>query len=120
MIGIVDEKGCVLLDVPISNNLDGAYTPVTTWIHTAFDGHLVFSRELIETLNLESLVETEAILADGSKVTLETFVCFVDWFGNRIPLQVIANEGRFPLLGTGLLEDRVLHIDYAKKELRLD
>ena len=53
-------------------------------------------------------------------MTLETFVCFVEWFGNRLPLQVIANEGRFPLLGTGLLEQRVLHIDYTKKELSLD
>ncbi|HUG70665.1 MAG TPA: hypothetical protein VMM76_23150 [Pirellulaceae bacterium] len=34
--------------------------------------------------------------------------------------KVIANEGRFPLLGTGLLEQRVLHIDYAKKQLSLD
>ncbi|MDA1055817.1 MAG: hypothetical protein O3C40_35960 [Planctomycetota bacterium] len=60
-------------------------------------------------------------MADGSKVTLDTFICFVDWFGNRILLQVIANEGRFPLLGTGLLEQqRVLHIDDAKKELSLD
>ncbi len=120
MIGTVDEKGRAFLDVPVSDKLDGAYTPVTTWIDTAFDGHLVFPHELIETLNLEALVETEAILADGSKVTLETFVCFVDWFGSRHPLQVVANEGRFPLLGTGLLEQRVLHIDYAKKELSLD
>ncbi len=120
MIGTVDKKGRALLDVPISNKLDGAYTPVTTWIDTAFDGHLVFPHELIEALELESLAETEAILADGSKVALETFVCFVDWFGKRIPLQVIANDGRFPLLGTGLLEHRVLHIDYAKQELSLD
>lgn len=120
MIGIVDEKGRALLEVLISEQLNGPYTPVTTWIDTAFDGHLVFPRDLIETLALESLVETEAILADGSKVTLETFVCFVDWFGSRMPLQVIANDRRFPLLGTGLLEQRVLHIDYAKKELHLN
>ena len=120
MIGIVDEEDRALMDVPVSDALYGAYTPVRAWIDTAFDGHLVFPRELIEQLNLETLIETEAVLADGSKVTLETFVCFVDWFGNRLPLQVIANEGRFPLLGTGLLKQRVLHIDYAKKELRLD
>ena len=120
MIGAVDDRRRALLDVPISDQLDGAYTNVTTWIDTAFDGHLVFPSKLIETLNLESLAETEAILADGSKVTLETFVCFVDWFGMRVPLQVVANEGRFPLLGTGLLEQRVLHIDYAKKKLSLD
>ena len=120
MIGKVDEKGRALLDIPISNKLDGVFTPVTAWIDTAFDGHLVFPLELIESLILEPLVETEAILADGTKVTLDTFICFVDWFGRRVPLQVIANVGKFPLLGTGLLEQRVLHIDYAMNELSLD
>ena len=80
----------------------------------------MFSTSLIEELGLESLVETEAILADGSKVALETFVCFVEWFGEKIAVQVIANEGKFPLLGTGLLEGRVLSIDYVAKELKLD
>ena len=115
MIGKVDQRGRALLDVQVSNSLNGQYSVVTTWIDTAFDGHLVLSLESIQELGLESLVETEAILADGSRVTLETFVCFVDWFGKRMPLQVIANDGRFPLLGTGLLEQRVLHVDYRMK-----
>ena len=93
---------------------------MTTWIDTAFDGHLVFSLELIRELALDALVETEAVLADGSKVVLDTYVCYLEWFGKRVPLQVVANEGRFPLLGTGLLEQRVLHIDYVKKTLVLD
>jgi predicted aspartyl protease len=93
---------------------------VTTWIDTAFDGHLVFPSKLIAELGLETLVETEAILADGSKVVLETFICFVDWFGDRLALQVIANEGSFPLLGTGLLNRRVLHVDYAARTVALE
>ena len=120
MIGTVDEKSRALLEVSISDKINGVYSPVTAWVDTAFDGHFVFSQELIEKLKLESLVETDAISADGFRVTLETFVCFVDWFGSRIPLQVIANRGQFPLLGTGLLAERVLHIDYAKKSLTLD
>jgi len=59
-------------------------------------------------------------LADGRRVTLETFVCYVDWFGNLTPLQVVANGGKLPLMGTGLLEERVLHIDYSEKQLTLD
>ena len=120
MIGKVDPKGRALLDVQISNNLNGEYSVVTTWIDTAFDGHLVLSLEIIKELGLDSLVETEAILADGSRVTLETFLCFVNWFGARVPLQVIANDGRFPLLGTGLLEQHVLHVDYRTKAVTLD
>ena len=120
MIGHVDDKGRALLEVSISKNLSGHYTAVTAWIDTAFDGHLVFSRKLIEELDLDTLVETEAILADGSKVVLETCVCFLDWFGNQVPLQVIANDGIYPLLGTGLLDQRVLHVDYVQKSLSLD
>lgn len=119
MIGRVDERGRALIDIRVSNKLNGAYTAVTAWIDTAFDGHLVFSLELIESLHLDSLVETEAVLADGSKVTLDTYICFVEWFGKRLPLQVIANEGRFPLLGTGLLDEHVLKIDYRSKTLEL-
>ncbi len=120
MIGHVDDKGRELLEIPIATELNGPSTSVTTWIDTAFDGHLVFSQSLIDELGLDTLVETEAILADGSKVQLETYLCYIDWFDQRIPVQVIANDGKYPLSGTGLLEQRVLHIDYGAKELRLD
>ena len=119
MIGRVDENDRALLQVSVGTVANGHYVPVEVWIDTAFDGHLVFSKTLIEDLGLEILVETEAILADGSKVTLDTFICFLDWFGQQIPLQVIQNEGRFPLLGTALLQQRVLHIDYAQRSLSL-
>lgn len=120
MIGIVDDKHRALLDVLVSTQLQGSFQPITAWIDTAFDGHLVFPLRLIEELQLEPLVETEAILADGRRVALNTFVCFVDWFGKRTALPVIANEGHFPLLGTALLKDRVLLIDYANRTLRVN
>ncbi len=113
-------RKAALLEVLVGNRLTGDYLPVTAWIDTAFDGHLVFSTQLIREIELDSLAETEAILADGSKVTLDTYLCYIDWFGHRVPLQVIANEGRFPLLGTGLLEHRVLHIDYVRGAVGLD
>jgi clan AA aspartic protease len=120
VIGNVDEQGRALLEVAIARELECSSTAVTTWIDTAFDGHLVFSQNLIDELGLDALVETEAILADGSKVQLETFLCYVDWFGERMPVQVIANDGKYPLLGTGLLMRRILHIDYVAQELSLD
>lgn len=120
MIGQVDDHGRALLEVAAAGKLAGPYVSVVTWIDTAFDGHLVFFNSLIEALGMETLAETEAILADGSKVVLESYLCYLHWFGKRLPLQVIANEGRFPLLGIGLLEDRVLTIDYANKSLTLD
>lgn len=120
MIGQVDESGRALLTISVSASAIDPGSSVTAWIDTAFDGHLVFPQPLIDQLDLEPLVETEAILADGSKVVLGTYLCHLEWFGNKVPLLVIANEGRFPLLGTALLDQRVLHIDYAQKSLTLD
>jgi clan AA aspartic protease len=120
VIGKVDDRHRALVDLQVQQTPHSPGASVTAWIDTAFDGHLVFPAPLIEALKLESLAETEAILADGSKVTLETFVCYLEWFGKLILLQVVANVGKLPLLGTGLLEDHVLRIDYVNKALTID
>ena len=119
MKGFVDDRDRALFPIRVASRLYADMTEVVAWIDTAFDGHLVFSRELINRLSLESLVETEAILADGSKVSLESYFCVVDWFGENIPVQVIENEGRFPLIGTGLLTRRNVHISYEAKTVSI-
>ena len=120
MIGTVDAHGRALLEIHIRSTKGAMPAPVTVWIDTAFDGHLVFPRELIKELELELLAETDAILADGSQVVLETFLCFIEWFAKVLPLQVIANDGRFPLLGTGLLDQHVLCVNYQQRSLTLE
>ena len=119
MNGFVDERNRALISIRVANRLNAATAEVVVWIDTAFDGHLVFSKELIRRLNLESLVETEAILADGSKIAMESYFCVVDWFGHKIPVQVIENEGKFPLLGTGLLDGRNVNISYDTKTVAI-
>lgn len=120
MNGTVDERNRALINVSVRGAPASEEVRIAAWIDTAFDGHLVFPKSLIEELQLDSLAETEAILADGNRVTVETFVCYVDWFDSLVPLQVIANDGKTPLLGTGLLEKRILHIDYLQRQLTLD
>lgn len=120
MIGRGDDRNRALIDLEVRRTRNSRGATVTAWIDTAFDGHLVFPRSLIQELQRESLVETEATLADVRTVTLETFVCYLEWFGRVIALQVVANVGKLPLLGTGLLDRHVLHVDYVKKQLTLD
>jgi len=69
--GFVDERNRALLPIQVASSLKTKPIEVLVWIDTAFDGHLVFSKELISQLQLDSLVETEAILADGSKITMD-------------------------------------------------
>ncbi len=120
MTGHVDESGRALLPISIANSRGGPLKEITAWIDTAFDGHLVMPLAAIRERELEALAEAEGILADGSRVTLETYFCYVEWFGERIPLQVIANDGRFPLLGTEMLKSHKLVIDYPRRQLSLD
>ena len=93
---------------------------VECWIDTAFDGHFVMPSGLIAALQLNPLAQTEAMLADGSIVTLQSYVAFIEWFGTPMAVQVVVGEGSLPLLGTAILSERQLWIDYVGKQLRLD
>jgi len=59
-------------------------------------------------------------LADGTQVVLESYSCLIDWFGDWRMVEVIKNEGQFPLLGVGLLHDRRVEVDYRSGSLVLD
>jgi clan AA aspartic protease len=110
--GRVDDSLRALLDVIVRRSEFEAPTVLTAWVDTAFNGFLVFPQEMIDQLGLQQEAATEAILADGSHVTLESFVCYVEWFGEVLSGQVIGNNGKLPLLGTELLATRKLLIDY--------
>jgi clan AA aspartic protease len=117
--GIVDESQRALLDVYLSADKDGKQESLTVWIDTAFNGGLVIPRPQVERLGLKQASTTQAILADGHVVDLETFTCYLHWVGKVYRTQVVANDGEFPLLGTILLAARKLVIDYASKSVVL-
>jgi len=110
--GFVDDKLRALIFIPVAATNAGDRTELTIWIDTAFNGGLVIPHKQIESLGLVKESSAEAILADGNVVQLETFACFLDWFGATYESQVVANDGEYALLGTMLLSGRKLEIDY--------
>ena len=120
MNGIVDESLRALIDVSVAAAKGAERTPLTVWIDTAFNGGLAIPRGQIAHLGLEQASTTQAILADGQLVDLETFTCYLEWFGSVYRTQVVANDGEVPLLGTMLLKGRKLMIDYAAKSVGVD
>ncbi len=119
MIGFVDDAKRALIDVKVRAENSADFSSVTAWVDTAFNGHLVFSKELIAKLRLQREAATEAILADGSVVLLESFACVIEWGKRTIVVQVIANDGKLPLLGTELLSNCVLVVDYKTREMTI-
>jgi predicted aspartyl protease len=81
---------------------------------------LVLPQQQIEDLTLPESGTVKAILADGSEVTLKRYVCLIDWFGEERDLEVVANEGEYPLLGVGLLLGHDLRISYRSGEIAIE
>ncbi len=79
MNGHVDESLRALIDVNVGNQAADQSAVIRVWVDTAFDGFFVFPRTMIEELGLRQEAMTQAILADGREVTLESFVCYVEW-----------------------------------------
>jgi clan AA aspartic protease len=117
--GFVDDQLRALIRVPVSASRDGARTELAVWIDTAFNGGLAIPRKSVFSLGLSKQSSAEAILADGRTVELETFTCYLDWYGNTYETQIAASDGEYPLLGTTLLDGHRLDIDYEAKTVQL-
>ena len=113
MNGHVDEKQRALIAVRLAAPSGERFAQCWAWIDTAFNGSLVLPKSIVDELQLPMESSAEAVLADGSKVAMETYGCQVEWFGRNYDTQVVTNDGEYALLGTILLTGRRLEIDYA-------
>jgi clan AA aspartic protease len=120
MIGHVDGGNRALVVVSIRPSENSPAHEIQAWIDTGFTGDLVLPEKLIEDLSLLLSGTARAILADGSEVTLKTYACHIDWFGEGRYLEVVANKGEFPLLGVGLLVGHDLHVSYRSGNITIE
>ena len=119
MTGRVESDGRALLRVPVAATAGGPRTDIEAWVDTAFTGGLTMPRAAATGLGLAAGVSGSAILADGSQVVLDSFVCYLDWFGGTYRTQAVATDAAYPLLGTQFLAGRRLVIDYAAGTVEL-
>jgi clan AA aspartic protease len=119
MRGTVDSAGRALLTVALRANHRSPAVQLEVWIDTGFTGDLVIPQAKIDALGLSQSGSVDAVLADGSQTELNTFSCIINWFGSERNLEVIANDGAYPLLGVGLLLGLEFRVDYHKFVLTL-
>ena len=81
MKGHVDEKRRALLAIRIAAPESDEFVQCWAWIDTAFNGSLVLPRKTAAELQLPIESSAEAVLADGTRVAMETFGCKLEWFG---------------------------------------
>jgi clan AA aspartic protease len=119
MTGHVDSSGRALLTVTLFSPDHAEASQVKVWIDTGFTGELVLPQQQIESLALRQTGTVRAVLADGSQVALKTFACAIDWLDGRRDLEVVANEGQYPLLGVGLLPGFDLQVSYRSGNITI-
>jgi predicted aspartyl protease len=119
MTGFVDDYGRALLRVTVRHPVTGAFPEFEAWVDTACTGEPVLPQRQVAALALPLGQAVTARLGDGSEVTLDTYTCLIDWFGERKQVEAIVNQGQFPLIGVGLLKGRKLAIDYPARTVIL-
>jgi clan AA aspartic protease len=120
MTDTVDDSGRALLHISLRHPATGVENDVDAWVDTGFTGDLVLPRPQVVSLGLPLGPTVRAVLADGSEINLETFTCLLQWFGEWKAIEIVANDGQFPLIGVGLLLEHTLHIEYLTRSLTLD
>jgi clan AA aspartic protease len=115
--GTVDNSGRALLRIRLRHPTSGKEAESDAWVDTGFTGELVLPQHHVLQLDLPLGPAVPAGLADGSQVELDTYTCLLHWFGEWKRIEIDANQGRFPLLGVGLLLDHELKIDYCGRKL---
>lgn len=119
MNGRVDSSGRALIAVTVRPTATATSCEIQAWIDTAFNGDLVLPQQQIEELDLPQSGTVKAILADGSEVVLNRYSCEIEWFEGQRDLEVVANEGEYPLLGVGLLLEHDLRISYRSGKISI-
>jgi len=120
MNGQVDSLGRALVKVSIRATEAAKPHDVQAWIDTGFNGDLVLPQQQVDNFRLRESGTVKAVLADGSEISVQRYVCLIDWFGERRELEVIANSGEYPLLGVGLLMGFDLRINYRSGEIMIE
>lgn len=120
MNAYVDDAGRALVTVLIRQSDVSGPREIKAWIDTGFTGELVLPQRLIEEMCLPQSGTVTAVLADGSQITLTRYTCLIEWFGDSRGLEVIANDGEYPLLGVGLLLGHDLYVSYRNGAIKFD
>jgi clan AA aspartic protease len=86
--------------------------PIEFVIDTGFTGELCLPSEAVSLMGLPFRHDTSANLADNSEVLLPLHEAIVLWDGVERDVLIVAT-GRRPLLGTALLEEQELVIQFT-------
>jgi clan AA aspartic protease len=107
VVGLQARISVVLIPLERSN------VDIECVVDTGFEGFLTLPPSVIADLGLPYLININANLANNSSVETDVYFATIVWNGAERNVAVLA-MGRRPLIGTALLEDYHLSIDFCE------
>lgn len=92
---------------------NGSSLPIEFVIDTGFTGYLCLPPEAVSVMGLPFIYDLPANLANNSTTLLPVYEASILWNGEEREVLVIAT-GRQPLLGTSLLNEQELAIQFTE------
>ena len=89
-------------------------------IDTGFSGELCLPTKMTQLLGFERIGREAYILADGQIVHADVYKAEILWFNRRRSVEVIALDNPQGLLGTQLLQDCMLTVNFRKRKVLID
>jgi clan AA aspartic protease len=93
--------------------LDRSDVEIECVVDTGFEGALTLPPDVVAALKLPYVTRISANLADDSSVMTRLHLATIIWHGVEREVIVLA-MGRRPLIGTALIEDYHLSIDFCE------
>lgn len=88
-------------------------------IDTGFNGALCVPFSLMQELGLKKVSEVEIFGIGSHQESIEMAITNIIWFGNKTEIEVLINDGDDRLLGSELLDGKILRINYRNKKVSI-
>ena len=111
MKGFVDVIRRPVLPVTIHGTI-GSHTS-EAFLDTGFNGFLAVPATMALRIGLVQYGRAVTRFADGRAGVISTYDATNDWLGGRLRCQAVESQLDHPLIGTALLDGRVVVIDFG-------
>lgn len=115
--GCVNEYGQPLIEINVMGIRKGITCPAV--INSGFNGDVCVPTPIAIQLGLELVAAYPIELADGTVRNELVFAGEVVFNGRRESAEILLTEAQDTLLGTGLLLDSVLEINFPKRAVEI-
>jgi clan AA aspartic protease len=112
--GFVNESLEAVLSVKLANG-----SKIECVIDTGFNGAFLFPRKFAEENLMRFVGKEEVTMVEQNTTFIETALAKVHWLGDDFAIQILISENDECLIGTQMLVDSKLEIDYKKLTVKI-